>query len=249
MDLTKEQQDFKDRYIRERGYWAEFNDGLLKYSPNWLERYLNYSKTPAEKGPLSPRIRELVYIAVDASCTHMFTPGLRIHVDLAFKCGCSARELIEVIQIATLEGITSVSTGIRILSEEYTSENNSQINESASTRLAEAYQELYGEQPGWVGVISQLSPDYSDALADLLLLSVRESCLSGKDRALIKLALASSPTNLHEESIRISVREALKEDATREEIAQIFQLVAHLGLHACMEAIPEIVSAQERGSA
>jgi hypothetical protein len=39
MNLTEDQQRFKEEYIRERGYWVSFNDGLLAYNPDFLKTY------------------------------------------------------------------------------------------------------------------------------------------------------------------------------------------------------------------
>ena len=112
MELTPAQQKFKEDYIRARGYWVTFNDGLLQYSQAFLETYLRYAALPAATDPLSPRMCELLYVAVDASSTHMFGEGLKIHIRLALARGASPHDVIETLQIATAQGLEGVTMGV-----------------------------------------------------------------------------------------------------------------------------------------
>lgn len=238
MRSDEDRAAFKRRYIETRGYWAAFNDGLLEHSPEWLEAYLGYSSCPALTGPLSPRMRELIYVAVDASTTHLFQAGLEVHVGIALKVGCSAGELIEVLQLATMQGLDSVAMGMTILAEELG--GSAEAPTQAGTDALDAWP---GERPAWLPLMASLSPAWVAALANLMVTADRTARLTDMERALIRLALAASPTHLHAAGVRQEVRRALDSGASPAEIAQIFQLVAHLGLHACSEGIPTIVRA------
>ncbi len=283
MQTDEDKQAFKRAYIEARGYWAPFNEGLLEHSPEWLEAYLAYSSTPARVGPLSARMRELIYVAVDGSTTHLFQAGLEIHVRIALDAGCTPGELIEVLQIATMQGLDSVELGLTVLQEELNSSRHPYLRHSresgspssepsvdaaaqqsrtvpqdcaadASSESRQAPEmdsrfrgndEDYGAKaaPAWRTLMLQLSPDWIAALDSLLATADRTSKLTAQERALIRLALAASPTHLNARAVRTEVRAALNLGATPEEIAQVFQLVAHLGLHACSEGVPAVVRA------
>lgn len=64
-------RDFEER----RGYWSPFWDGLL-LDLDFFEAYLNFSSVPWKEGPLEPKVKEFIYIAIDASTTHLYEPGL-----------------------------------------------------------------------------------------------------------------------------------------------------------------------------
>lgn len=240
MRSEQEKAAFKRRYIETRGYWAAFNDGLLDHSPDWLAAYLDYSSCPALTGPLSARMRELIYVAVDASTTHLFQAGLEVHVGLALSVGCDVGELIEVLQIATMQGLDSVAMGMTILAEEMAAAEHAVPDDPDPV-------EWQGEQPDWLPLMATLSPEWVSALGHLLATADRLSRLAEVERTLIRLALAASPTHLHGEGVRTHTRRALAAGATPAEIAQVFQLVAHLGLHACSEGIPTILRVADRG--
>jgi alkylhydroperoxidase/carboxymuconolactone decarboxylase family protein YurZ len=243
LQLTPKQETFKQNYIAARGYWVPFNDGLLRHSPEWLSAYLAYAENPAKEGPLSARMRELIYVAVDASTTHMFLEGLEIHIGLAFKAGCSVSELIEVMQIATLQGLDSIVTGLDILAEESAALGKPLPEGLVAHPALAAYEQEFGPAPTWLCQLSTLRPGFVSVLVDLLLVGRRDGKLDDRERALIRLALAASPTHLNRGAMRIEVREALAHGATPEEIVEVFQLVAHLGVHACVAGVPAILAA------
>src|SRR3712207_7072429 len=56
--LTPEQEAMKAAYIRARGYWKPWTEGLLRMSPNFLNAYASYAGHPAAHGPLSPAMCE-----------------------------------------------------------------------------------------------------------------------------------------------------------------------------------------------
>lgn len=243
MKSVEEKQAFKRRYIELRGYWAEFNDGLLEHVPEWLDAYLAYSSTPARTGPLSARMRELIYVAVDGSTTHLFQAGLEIHIRIALAAGCTPAELIEVLCIATLQGLDSVALGMGALNEELALRGHALSKSEQGARTLARYESLRGAPPPWLEAMAAVSPEWSEALAGVIEAAERTSALTRGERALIRLALASSPTNLAEQAVRAEVREALDAGVSLAEITQVFQLVAHLGLHACSQGVPAIVRA------
>ena len=248
MELNEEQRRFKEEYIRERGYWVAFNDYLLVHSPEFLEAYLRYAATPARLGPLAPQVRELIYVAIDTSTTHMFGQGLAIHIRKALELGCTAMHLIEVMQIATAQGLDSVSVGVEMLVEELQAADlvpaalEAPLNEPMRA-LKEKYLEQFGDWPMWCQLLLQLAPEYFSAMTALLLAPQASGGLDEKTRSLVCLALAASPTHLERGAMRLHIRRALRLGATAEELLEVLQLVAHLGVHACVIGVPLIQEA------
>lgn len=117
-ELDERRQELKATFERERGYWHEFWNDLLALSPAFFEAYLNFSAHPWRHGVLPPKLKEFVYIAFDAAATHMFAPGLQLHIDNAIGYGATPGELMEVFEIATALGMHGAVTGMPILDEE-----------------------------------------------------------------------------------------------------------------------------------
>jgi hypothetical protein len=79
---------------------------------------VNFSSVPWRSGPLDPKIKEFVYIAVDAAATHLYVPGIRQHIKLALSHGATAEEIMEVLELTATLGIHACNIGVPILLEE-----------------------------------------------------------------------------------------------------------------------------------
>jgi alkylhydroperoxidase/carboxymuconolactone decarboxylase family protein YurZ len=116
--LTARQRAIKARFIRERVSWQPLWDKVLEWDPDFIEAYLNFSAMPWKKSRLSPKVKEFIYIAVDASTTHLYGPGLRRHIQNAFAVGATKEEILEVLQLISVLGIHSCGLGVPMLAEE-----------------------------------------------------------------------------------------------------------------------------------
>lgn len=117
-ELDDRQRDLKARFTQTRGYWNPFWEQALRLDPALFEAYFAYSSVPWNVGVLDPKVREFVYVAIDASTTHMFDDGTRGHMANAFQHGASFDELLEVLELCVPLGIQSLMTGLPILDEE-----------------------------------------------------------------------------------------------------------------------------------
>lgn len=115
---TPRQEQLKADFVGSRGYWHEFWDGLLELDPELFAAYLDFSAVPWRTGVLAPRVKELVYIAFDASATHLYAPGLKLHMRNAVRLGATAAEILEVLEIVSVIGIHAATVGAPILAEE-----------------------------------------------------------------------------------------------------------------------------------
>lgn len=118
LELTDRQRQLREDFINERGYWSHIWEGLLQVDPEFFESYLNFSAVPWRKGVLEPKVRELIYTAIDASTTHLYEPGLRVHIRNALSYGATREEIMEVLELTSVLGIHTCTVGVPILLEE-----------------------------------------------------------------------------------------------------------------------------------
>jgi len=108
----------KQEFIDNRGYWMPIWETLLKLSPDFFKAYLDLSSVPWKTGVLEPKIKELIYVAIDIATTHLFLSGTRIHMRNALKHGATKDEIMEVIALVSICGMHSATEGVPILVEE-----------------------------------------------------------------------------------------------------------------------------------
>jgi alkylhydroperoxidase/carboxymuconolactone decarboxylase family protein YurZ len=116
--LNANQERIKAEFTHNRGYWHPFWDEMLELDPDLFETYTAFSSVPWKKGTLSPKVKELVYIAFDTAATHLYVPGLKLHIENAIGYGATAQEILEVMEIASVIGIHAATTAVPILVEE-----------------------------------------------------------------------------------------------------------------------------------
>lgn len=253
MDLTPAEQVLKDEFVRARGYWRPWTEGLLRLDPTFLEAYGKYAGYPAATGPLSAKMCELIYVALDGSATHLFRPGLALHMRLALENGASAQEIIDVLRLATAQGLDGCNVGIGILVEELSAAGfdipvlETELSDEQKA-LRQAYVRLFGDWPVFCDQWLRLDPGYFALVLDLLAGPHPASALDDQSCCLISLALSACFTGLHPDELRLQIRRALRCGIDKAEILQVLQMTAHLGVHACAVGIPlllEVVGEQD----
>jgi AhpD family alkylhydroperoxidase len=117
INLNCEQEKLKKRFIDKMGYWNSFRDTLLENDEQFFESYLIYLTNPWESDILPSKLKEFIYIAIDSSTTHLFTKGIKVHINNALKYGATFEEIMEVFKITSGQGVNTFYTSIPILKE------------------------------------------------------------------------------------------------------------------------------------
>jgi alkylhydroperoxidase/carboxymuconolactone decarboxylase family protein YurZ len=115
--LTTRQQELKQAFIDERGYWSEIWDSVLFLDTDFFEAYLEFSGVAFKHNYLDPKIREFICLAVDAAATHMYEPGVRVHIRNALKNGATKEEIMEVLELTSTLGIHAATVSVPILAD------------------------------------------------------------------------------------------------------------------------------------
>ncbi len=248
-EYTQRQADLKQSFIANRGYWSAFWDGMLSLSPDFFEAYLNFSSVPWKTGTLQPKHKELVYIAIDIATTHLYEPGLRVHIRNALKYGATVGEIIEVYQIASVLGMHTFTMGMPVLVDEFRKAGREDELIAPMDARMEALKARYKAIRGywsdyWDGLL-QADPDYFEAFVNMAAIPWQTGRLEPKIKELIHIAVDASTTHLYEPGLRIDIRNAMSRGATAQEIMEVYQLVSALGMHTCIMGVPVLLEELE----
>lgn len=243
-DFTPRQQALKERFTKERGYWSPIWEDLLRSDEDFFEAYLNFSAVPWKNGPLSPKEKELIYVAIDAATTHLYEPGLRIHIRNALKYGATKEEILEVFQLVSVLGIHTCTLGVPVLVDELHQVGQTIADSNLTERQQQLKERFQQERGYWAPLwdeLLQLDPDFFEAYLNFSAVPWNKGSLSPKMRELIYIAIDASTTHLYEPGLRVHIRNALKYGATKEEILEVFQLTSVLGIHTCTMGMPVLM--------
>lgn len=250
--LTPEQEALKDAYITARGYWRPWTEGLLRLDPEFLQTYGRYAGYSAEMGPLSPKMRELIYVALDGSASHLFRSGLALHLRLALREGATAREIVDVFRLATVQGLDGCHVGIGVLAEELAEAGLEVVQAEPSKEqrvLRDTYVAQFGDWPDFCEQWLRRDPGYFAVLLDLLADRHKGGGLDQRSQCLISIALNACFTALNPSGLRVQIKRALRLGIDQREILQVLQMTAHLGVHACAIGVPVLMEALDERAA
>lgn len=226
-------EDLKTALIAVGEEWSPAWQNVLDHCPAYLAAYIKLRSVPITKQANSRKMQELIMLAIDASCTHLYRPGISAHVRAAIKFGASADEIVETIELSSAVGVHAVAVGTPLLAEAL--EERDQKLPSTLTPQQERIKSAFVEEKKWwherFDPVLQLAPEFFEAYTDYTTLPFRrkDSGLSLKEKELIYCAIDSSTTHLFEPGLRIHIRKALDFGAAPEEIMEVFQLATLLG--------------------
>lgn len=243
MELTTRQQEIKDKFIAERGTWSDAWEAILTLSPEFLSGYLTMSMVPWRKNRLEDKVKEFIYIAVDAAATHMYLPGVRQHVRAALRFGATPAEIMEVVELASTLGIHAMNVGVPILTEVLDEQG------LRETKPLSEYQEKvkkeFTENRGywnktWDETL-ELDPEFLEAYTEFSSASWKYGPLEPKVKEFIYIAFDISATHLYERGAKLHMENALRYGATVDELLEVMEIASVIGIHGATSAAPIIL--------
>jgi alkylhydroperoxidase/carboxymuconolactone decarboxylase family protein YurZ len=235
----------KQDFIDARGYWSRGWDPLLDIAPDFFAAYAKLSSVPWKTGTLSPKVKELLYIAIDSAMTHMYEPGLRVHIRNALRHGATRDEIMEVYQLTSSIGVHAVTMGVPALRDVMRAAGKEDVTGRPFSARQEKLKAEFIANRGywselWDGVLA-LSPDFFEAYGEFSSVPWKTGTLEPKIREFVYIAVDASGTHLYEPGTRIHMANALRLGATPEEIMEVLALVSVLGIHTVSMGLPVLL--------
>jgi len=240
-----DRQALKEEFKTKRGYWSPWHEDLLALNPAFLRAYLGMTSLPWLEGVLPPKMKEFIYIAIDASTTHLYLRGLRLHMATALQYGASREELMGVLQVVSLLGSHTITVGVPILVEELQKAGIALGRQGAGDAagveqagLKARFLKVSGYWDECCESLCKLSPSYMNAYCSYIETARDTSALDAKTQEFILLSISAATTHLHEPAMRLHLRRAIELGATPAELMEVLQLSSALGIHTCSIGVP-----------
>ncbi len=239
---TPERDELKEEFIRVRGTWGEPWQRMLELDPAFLRAYLDLSSVPLRRDPgvLEPKVRELLFVAVDAAATHLYTPGIRAHIRAALDAGAREAEVMEVLELTSTLGIHAANIGVpllvEVLEEEGLRDGPAPLD-ARQERLKAEFTATRGWHAFWDEIL-ELDPDLFEAYVAFSSVPWQTGTLEPKVKELVYCAFDASATHLYVPGLKLHLRNALHDGATVAEILEMFEIASVVGIHAATTGAP-----------
>ena len=250
MALTNGQEKLKQTLIDTGEEWSPSFENILKLDPHYFEAYVGLCRVPRNKKILPLKVQELVLLAMDAACTHLYDHGIRLHTAAALKAGATKEEIMEVLELTSVLGVHAVTGGVPTLME-VLQENGRSIPQDLNDRQEKLKAEFTKHRgywgPSWDPVI-RLSPDFFEGYLNFSSVPFSEghNALDAKTKELVYTAIDCSTTHLYQPGLKTHIRNAVKYGATEHEIMEVFELAALMGMQTTMRGADVLVEELNR---
>jgi alkylhydroperoxidase/carboxymuconolactone decarboxylase family protein YurZ len=185
-------------------------------------------------GPLSPRMRELVLLAMHVSATALNAEVVKRQVKRVLSAGGTREDIVDVVVTIASVANHALYSSVPILEEELAAAGHpTGDGHAADPALEAAKQRFIAIRGVWNAdrdPLMRQMPEYCAALMDLSSVSWQNGPLTTKERELVAIGIDCTVTHSYPPGLRLHIRNAICAGATRDEILQVFQLAATFGL-------------------
>lgn len=113
--LYEHDEQIKSRFMSIVGAWPDGADALMKIAPDFFDSFLRYRSIAWTAGPLAPKVREFIGLAVCASPAMLAEKGIREHIRRALQLDATKEEISDVLQLASAISIHTCTIGVPAL--------------------------------------------------------------------------------------------------------------------------------------
>lgn len=240
--------DFKQALIDSGEDWSSAWEKVAEYTPSYLSAYIKLRRVPVTKQKLPRKVQELLLLAMDAQCTHLYAPGIAAHTSAALKAGATAGEIIETLELSSVLGVHAVTVGVPLLVE-VLAEQGKQLPTDLDEQQQQMKSNFQRQRGYWADTwdpVLRLSPAFFEAYTEYSSVPFQEghSHLDPKTKELVYCAIDCATTHLFAPGLKIHIRNAIEKGATPEEVMEVFELAALMGAQTVTAGVEALKKAQ-----
>lgn len=231
-----------EAFVAAGGHWPAALAPLVRSSPEFVSAWLDFAGSARRSGPLEPKVKAFVNLALDASVTHLYEPGIRRHCRDALRFGATPAELLEVLQVISVIGVHACVIGMPALEEQAARYPGQAIDLSHADARRQAIKREFTQKRGywspiWDGLLA-LDPDYFEAFTTFSSVPWVHGTLAPKIKEFLYIAVDVSVTHQYVPGTHVHIENALKYGATPAEVLEVMQLASAMGMSTLEVALP-----------
>lgn len=249
-ELTGRALAVKEEFVRLRGFWVDEYDEMAILCPDFLEKLVATGSTVKGTSSLSPLLHHLIAVALDASITHLFNRGTRLHMRAALKLGGTQEQLVEVIQIVSFLGMQSHLVALPIVIDLLDDDDEvkrlaNRQHDADDEATKKKFIDMFGVWTDAHDTFLGLSADYLPTYLEQVAVPYEGGALTPRERALVLFAANVSVTHLNETAIRNSAAGALEAGCSSADLVHVIRLASSLGMQSCVVSFPILLEEVE----
>lgn len=243
-EWTSRQEEIKQHFIDARGAWkwSEMWDTILELDEEIVDAYADYSSVAEKREILDIKMRKLICVAIDSVTGCLNANGLKNHIKHSLQLGISMKEILETLEITSMVGTCTYVLGVPLLMEACEKRHIFLTAPELSKQQKELKKSYMDSHDGyWTEEkenILRLDPEYFRTFEKFESVPWKFGTLTPKEKELIYIAVHAAPVTLHRSELKFHIDRAMDFGADWKEIAEVFEIVSTLGIHAITMGVP-----------
>jgi alkylhydroperoxidase/carboxymuconolactone decarboxylase family protein YurZ len=229
--------------------WGSTLDKLKEWDPKGAELLLRVGSDPWTSGVLPRKEVELIYLALNCSCTNLDETGTRRQIRAALDAGATRDEILLVLKCGAGVAVHSCSLGAPILLEEMKAAGVKPAGgPKPETPACDAMRAIGQWNTAW-DPFFELSPGWTDKFFAFGASVYKSGIFTPRFLELISIAFDASITHMYAPGVRRHIQGSLKAGASPEEIMTVLQICVSMGVESCAKGVPILAEEElERSS-
>src|SRR5581483_4750874 len=248
-DATIDTAALRDAWSEVHGPPNAAAEELLRLNPSYFARVLDFTAHAWRRGPLEPKIKALLLLAVDSAASHLNGPGAADDVRRALALGASPAEVLETLELTSTMGIHAANTGVPILLEELAAAGRPVDMDAPLTARQQEIKAAFTATRGywndfWDGFL-HLDAEFFATYSAMSSHAWEHGTLDPKVKEFMYCAFDASTTHMFAPGLRQHVANAIRYGATAEELMEVFELASGIGVESFALALPTLAQAMD----
>lgn len=226
--------------IAATGPWDQALQQLRLWDPAWAASCETMTANPWTSDVLSPKVVQLISLAINAAATNLNPDGTRRHIRGALAAGASRDEILMIVKMASVMSIHSCSLGAPILLDEAAAAGLSvdgKAGPTPATPACDKMRELGQWNDAW-NPFFELDPVWTDVFMAAGAGIYASGLFEPKLVELLSIAFDASFTHMYAPGTRRHIKAALHLGASIDEVMAVLKLCVVQGVQACNLAVP-----------
>ena len=224
---------------------------MSSISPEQYAAARNYWGKLTSCQHLSPRMRELVLLAVHASACTLNDRAIGQYVKRALAAGATEADIVDtllaVVGLANHGVMLALPILVKVLQEQAPAEPP--LTPEMRPDAAQARDEYYAARRFGpfekLDLVGTWLPDYAVGLLNRSTQTWTHGSLTRKERHLLCISIDASVAHAYESGIEAHMRFAIQNGATREEILEVLQLTGLMGIEGFLTGADSLCEGNE----
>ena len=248
-DTTIEAAALREAWTEVHGPPNAAAEQLLRMNPSYFARVLDFTAHAWRHGPLEPKVKALVLLAVDSAASHLNGPGAADDVRRALALGATPAEVLETLELTSTMGVHAANTGVPILLEELAAAGQPvDLGRPLTDRQEQIKAEFTAKRGYWNefwDAFLRLDAEFFATYTALSTHPWERGALEPKVKEFVYCAFDCSATHMFTPGLRQHIANALGYGATAEELMEVFELASGIGVESFALALPALAQAMD----